>query len=114
METLKRRGRKVAKALANTLNRTLIRWIVELNYGKDFLYLSPRLRFDFTETPEWEQVKDAIDRGVPVSKEALYSIYNLPKPVSEDDVFVSPKLAPSGGMNFSDFFTLPRRVRLRP
>ncbi|MEO2082846.1 MAG: DUF935 family protein [Desulfurobacteriaceae bacterium] len=114
METLKRRGRKVAKALANTLNRTLIRWIVELNYGKDQLYLSPELQFDFTETPEWEQVKDAIDRGVPVSKEALYSVYNLPKPQNEEDVFISPKLSASGGMNFSDFFTLPRRVRLKP
>jgi len=113
-ETLKRRGRKVAKALANTLNRTLIRWIVELNYGKDLLHLTPQLRFDFTELPEWEQVKDAIDRGIPISKEALYSVYNLPKPASEEDVFVSPKLAAQGGMNFSDFFTLPRRVRLKP
>ena len=113
-ETLKRRGRKVAKALANTLNRTLIRWIVELNYGKDMLHLVPEFQFDFTEIPEWEQVKDAIDRGVPVSKEALYSMYNLPKPVNEEDVFISPKLSASGGMNFSDFFTLPRRVRLKP
>ncbi len=113
-ETLKRRGRKVAKALANTLNRTLIRWIVELNYGKDMLHLVPEFQFDFTEIPEWEQVKDAIDRGVPVSKEALYSMYNLPKPVNEEDIFISPKLSASGGMNFSDFFTLPRRVRLKP
>jgi len=114
METLKRRGRKVAKALANTLNRSLIRWIVELNFGKDALHLSPELQFDFTEIPEWEQVKDAIDRGVPVSKEALYSLYNLPKPQSEEDVFISPKLSTQGGMNFSDFFTLPRRVNLKP
>jgi len=113
METLKRRGRKVAKALANTLNRTLLRWIVELNYGKDLLHLTPKLRFDFTEIPEWEQVKDAIDRGVPVSKEALYSMYSLPKPQNDEDVFISPKLA-AGGANFSDFFTLPRRVRLKP
>ncbi len=113
-ETLKRRGRKVAKALANTLNRTLIRWIVELNYGKDMLHLVPEFQFDFTEIPEWEQVKDAIDRGVPVSKEALYSMYNLPKPVNEEDIFISPKLSASGGMNFSDFFTLLRRVRLKP
>jgi len=112
-ETLKRRGRKVAKALANTLNRTLIRWIVELNYGKDLLHLTPKLQFDFTEIPEWEQVKDAIDRGVPVSKEALYSMYNLPKPVNEEDVFISPKLSASGGMNFSDFFTL-RKVQVKP
>ncbi|WP_456437203.1 phage portal protein family protein [Desulfurobacterium sp.] len=113
-ETLKRRGRKVAKALANTLNRSLIRWMVELNYGKDQLHEAPKLQFDLTEIPEWEQVKDAIDRGVPVSKEALYSNYNLPKPVSEEDVFISPKLAAQGGMNFSDFFTLPRRVSLKP
>jgi len=114
-ETLKRRGRRVAKALANTLNRTLIRWIVELNFGKDQLHLCPELQFDFTEMPEWEQVKDAIDRGVPISKSALYSIYNLPEPQGEEDVFISPKLA--GGMSFSDEgksgFFLPRRIKVK-
>jgi len=109
-ETLKRRGRKVAKALANTLNRTLVRWIVELNYGKDLLHLTPKLQFDFTEIPEWERIKDAIDRGVPISKKALYSTYNLPEPDGEEDVFISPKV---GGVNFSDFFTF-RKVRVKP
>ncbi len=116
-ETLKRRGRKVAKALANTLNRTLIRWIVELNYGRDMLHLSPELQFDFTEIPEWDQVKDAIDRGVPISKKSLYTVYNLPEPEGEEDIFISPKL--QGGMAFSDAsseegksgFFLPRRIK---
>ncbi len=111
-ETLKKRGRKLSKSIANTLNQTLIKWIVELNFGKDAPV--PSFNFDFSEVAEWDQVKDAIDRGIPVSKKAIYQQYNVPEPEDDNDSFISPKLNNPGGEGFSDFFTqMLRRMNLR-
>ena len=101
LEVLEGLVRRDAEALSNTLNRTLIRWIVELNFGPQ----APRPRFflDLEPPADWERVREAIDRGFPVSKRALYTIYNLPEPDGEEDAFVSPEiLAKSGGLAFSD------------
>ena len=112
-ETLKKRGRKLAKKLAYTLRETLIKWIVELNFGKDAPV--PFIKFDFSEIAEWDQVKDAIDRGIPVSKKAIYQQYNVPEPEDDNDAFLSPKLnKQAGGEGFSDFFTqMLTRMNLR-
>jgi len=84
-----------AKELAWTLNRTLISWITELNFGKDAPV--PILEFELDEYASWEIVKDAMDRGVSVSKQALYTKYNIPEPINMEDAFVSAK-----GLNLSD------------
>ena len=36
----------------------------------------------------FEQVMQAIDRKIPISKSALYSQYALPEPIDDDDAFV--------------------------
>jgi phage gp29-like protein len=116
-EVLESLIKKDAEALANTLNRTLIKWIAELNFGADAPV--PRFRFDFEPVADWEKIKDALDRGVPVSKRALYSLYNLPEPEDESDAFIAPTVAAKAGLSFSespegenDFFVrrLPRRT----
>ena len=81
-EMLKRSAMGDAKELAWVLNRTLISWIVELNFGKD----APVPIFEFE-----------LDRGVPVSRQALYTKYNIPEPINTEDAFVSTK-----GLNLSD------------
>jgi len=86
-----------ARALAETVNRTLIKWIVELNFGEDAP--CPVFEFDLSEETPWERIRDAIDRGIPLSKKALYQTYGLPQPESEEDMFISPK---AGGLVFAD------------
>jgi len=86
-----------AKNLSETINRTIIPWIVELNFGKDAPV--PQFEFDLAEETPWERVREAVDRGLPVSKKALYSVYGLPQPEDDEDAFISPKL---GGMTFAD------------
>jgi len=99
-DTLEKITVKDGKALERILNETLIKWIVELNYGVNAPI--PKLEFDYFEIPEWEVIKDAIDRGFPISKKALYSLYNLPEPEDENDVFVMPKLVQGGELTLSE------------
>ena len=107
-DTLNRLALEDGLALAELFNTTLIPWIVELNLGVDAP--KPTFQFDFFEVPPWDIVKDAIDRGVPVSRRALYTRYNLPKPEDETDAFVSPKKASE--VAFSDPFGRGR-IRLK-
>lgn len=104
LDTLETRAGKTNKKLETCLNRTLIKWIVELNFGANII--PPTFNFDLTTVPMWEVVKDAIDRGVPVSKGRLYSMYGIPEPEENnpDDVFVKTVTQPQLPMNFSDFF----------
>ncbi|MBI4691709.1 MAG: DUF935 family protein [Nitrospirae bacterium] len=101
-EVHERRGQSLtagdAKQLAYTLNKTLIAWIVELNYGAD----APKsiLEFDTNDYASWEMMVDALDRGIPVSANALYIKYNIPKPADDKDVFIiSPEFRKTGADN---------------
>ena len=87
-----------ARGLAATL-QTLVEWAIQINFPGAEL---PKLVADVGDYAPWEQVKDAIDRMIPVSKDSLYSRYGLPKPNEEDrdDVFLLPETAPT--LNLSD------------
>jgi len=82
--------------IAQTLNETLMRWLVELNFGASappcWFY------FDLNRYAQWEIIKDALDRGIPLSKKALYREYDLPEPEGPEDAFLSPKVAPGAGV----------------
>lgn len=104
-----------ANDIATTLNKTLIPWLTELNYGVDAPV--PLFTFDLTDQTPWERVRDAIDRGLPLSKSKIYSMFNLPAPLDNEDIFISTK-----SMNFADladkedhsfFSQAPRQRRLR-
>ncbi|HIW35749.1 MAG TPA: hypothetical protein IAA30_02060, partial [Candidatus Treponema faecavium] len=58
---------------------------------------------DSTDIAGWDVIREAIDRGVPVSKKALYEKLRIPQPAGKDDVFV--KQTESYG--FDDSFFLP-------
>lgn len=75
-----------ARAIADTINQTLIPWLVELNFGKGAPF--PLFEFDLAEETPWERIKEAIDRGIPLSKRALYQRYGLPEPEADEDVFL--------------------------
>lgn len=104
LDTLETRANKTNKKLEDCFNRTLIKWIVELNFGVNIA--PPRFQFDLTEIPPWEIIKDSIDRGIPVSVGALYNMYGIPKPDDNnpEDAFVKSVSQPQLPMNFSDFF----------
>ena len=78
-----------AVSLGHTLSNTLIRYICELNFGKD---VSAIITFDIDEYADWSLLKEAIELGVPVSKKILYREYNIPEPDNPDDAFVTPKV----------------------
>ena len=74
----------------------IIDWTVELNFGPGVP--APLIQFDVDRKASFEQVMQAIDRKIPVSKSALYSQYALPEPLDEDDAFIRE----DSGMMLSD------------
>ena len=77
----------IALELQNVLQH-VIDWTVELNFGPGVA--APQIVFDVERRASFEQVIQAIDRNIPVSKSALYSQYGLPEPKDEADSFVMP------------------------
>ena len=87
------------KAIALELQKVLqkiIDWTVELNFGPGVP--APLIQFDVDRKASFDQVMQAIDRKIPVSKSALYSQYALPEPIDEDDIFIRE----DSGMMLSD------------
>ena len=74
----------------------LVNWTVELNFGEGVE--APQYLFDIDRKASFEKVMQAVDRGIPVSRNALYDSYGLPRPSGEDDSFVRE----TGGMMLSD------------
>ena len=90
--------------LAETL-QLYIDWIVELNYGPD--EPAPKIQFDLDDYASWDQVRDAIDRSIPVSKQALYSRYGLPEPEDDADAYIKPAASSSLGFGLADSAGIP-------
>jgi phage gp29-like protein len=91
-----------AKGVARDLQpvlQELLDWMVELNFGQGTP--APRIEFDLEDYATFSDVTEAIDRGVPVSREALYSRYGLPRPSDAEDSFEKPA-APAPGLAFAD------------
>lgn len=73
-------------ALAKVVNSTLMRWLTDLLFGADVP--APIFSFDTDGETSWDNVKDAMDRGVPVSLKAIYSKIRGYQPADETDAFV--------------------------
>ena len=95
MEMLYEDCRGIALEVQHQIQK-LVDWTVELNFGPGTP--SPRYEFDIGRKATFEQLMQAVDRGIPVSRNALYENYGIPRPVDEDDSFVKE----SGGMMLSD------------
>jgi phage gp29-like protein len=97
--------------LLQETDQRLVNWFVDLNFPGS---AAPKYDIDSTDYAEWGIVRDAIDRGVPVSLSALYEKTHIPKPKTPDDSFLKPASAPLGPA-FSDpdrdsfFFQRARR-----
>lgn len=66
----------------------------------------PLYDIDSTDVADWAIVREAIDRGIPVSKKSLYEKYKIPEPKDTEDEFL--KTAASFGFN-DDFFFKTRQ-----
>lgn len=72
--------------LAHVAN-VLLRWWTDLNFGIDVP--APRFVWDLDGETSWDAVLAAMDRGVPVSRKAIYYKIRGYEPEDEDDAFVS-------------------------
>jgi len=109
--TLRIRGRKLTKKIETTLSNTLIRWIVDLNFGSDKNI--PILKFSSTYLPDWNVVKEAINLGVPVDIDSVYSNFNIPKPDpnNPEAIFVKEGIRDQG-LGFSDNSPTKKKLNL--
>jgi len=83
-------GKADARFIARAIN-TLIRWMVDLNFGVDVP--APIFAWDTNGAASWDAVVQAIDRGVPVSKTKIYETLHGYEPADENAAFVK---APDG------------------
>jgi phage gp29-like protein len=75
LETLQTKSGKIAKALAETMTKTLVRWIVELNFGDAAV---PSFVLDLKAEAEWDVIKDAIELGFEVDKDEVSRRFGIP------------------------------------
>lgn len=89
--------------LLQQTNQQLVNAFCRLNFpGRPI----PTYDIDSTDIADWTVVREAIDRGIPVSKAALYEKLRLPRPKDETDSFVKEQAESFG---FDDNFFLPKR-----
>ena len=86
----------IALELQNVIQK-LVDYVVLLNFGEGVE--APQIEFDVAKKATFDEVCRAIDHGIPVSRNALYDEYRLPRPADEADSFVHQ---PAGGMMLSD------------
>ncbi|MDR0443259.1 MAG: DUF935 domain-containing protein [Treponema sp.] len=89
-------------------DQQLYNYFVEVNFPGA---VPPSFDIDSTDFAEWEVIREAIDRNIPVSLRALYDKVHLPEPESEKDAFVktSPTGFDFGDKGKSSFFLRKRR-----
>lgn len=111
-DTLYNLCRGDAVSLAHTM-QDLIDWMVELNFGADVP--APRGGFDLSNRATFEEVMNAIERGVPVSRRLLYDRYGLPEPSDEEDAFIGQSSggAGAGSISLSDSLDGDGKKKLR-
>ena len=76
-------------------DQKLVNAFVAINFPGE---VAPKFDIDSTDFAPWDMVRDAIDRGIPISLNAMYKKYHLAKPENEKDVFVKQQ----GDLGFSD------------
>jgi phage gp29-like protein len=94
--------------LIQRTDQLLYNYFVEINFpGAEV----PAFDIDSTDFADWETIREAIDRNIPVSLNALYDKVHLPRPKDGKDIFVkpSPSSALFGDQNSKDAFFLRTR-----
>lgn len=82
-----------ARGLAYTI-QDLVDMAIAVNFGDAIP--TPDFVIDTKGDAPWEQIMGAIEKGIPVSKRAIYGKYQIPEPEDPEDVFLSAVGAPIG------------------
>lgn len=75
LETLEVKSGRIAKSIAETVTKTLVRWITELNFGDASV---PLFVLDTQAEADWDVIKDAIGLGFEVDKEEVARRFGIP------------------------------------
>ena len=75
LETLQTKSRKIAGALSETLTKTLLKWIVDLNFGDAPV---PVFILNMEVEADWDIIKDAIELGFDVDKAEVAKRFGVP------------------------------------
>ncbi len=75
LETLEVKSAKIAKSIADTLTQTLVRWIVDLNFGDAAI---PAFVLDTKAEAGWDIIKDAIELGFDIDKSEVAKRFGIP------------------------------------
>jgi phage gp29-like protein len=93
-----------AKGIAKevqSLWQTAINWTVELNFGKDVV--CPIFEFGMEQWASFDEALRAAGAGIPVSREAFYSIYKIPRPKDKaDELIITAPVNQGLGLSESD------------
>lgn len=76
--------------ICNCVN-TIIEWFNILQFGISENKYNTKFLIPYINIQEWEKIREAIDRKVPVSKKAIYQ--HVPEPENDDDIFIGPDAA---------------------
>ncbi|MEO0213679.1 MAG: DUF935 family protein, partial [candidate division WOR-3 bacterium] len=75
-----------AKNLCETLNTTLISYIIDFNFSEDEIDEYPELEFDFSKVYGVEELVKIINAQIPLKRSWIYEQLGIPEP-SDDDKF---------------------------
>ena len=75
LETLEMKSGKLAKAIAETITRTVVRWTAELNFADS---AAPVFVLDEEAEAGWDVIKDALGLGFSVDREEVAKRFGIP------------------------------------
>jgi len=75
LETLEVKSGKIAGSIAETITKTLVKWIVELNFADSAV---PVFVLDAKAEAEWSVIKDAMELGFSVDKDEVAKRFGIP------------------------------------
>jgi phage gp29-like protein len=78
-----------AAALSQTINKTIIKYITELNFGQVPEEEIPRFEISQDRFAKYEEIMSAVDRGIPIDLTTFYEVYNVPAPQDNKAGFIT-------------------------
>jgi len=75
LETLQVKSSKLAKSVAETISATIVKWIVDLNFGNG---LYPEFIVDVSVEAEWDVIKDAENLGYDIDRAEVAKRFGIP------------------------------------
>lgn len=92
-EMVKNQAEGDAKALSSYIEQTLIKWLIDANYGEQPDGY-PTMPFNFQTMASFEDLMKAVDAGIPMDRDKFYEQSHLPAPTEDGDVL---EVKSSGG-----------------